>query len=691
MNIITEYPFWFVLFCFMLGALYALILYYKDKHEFSKVLRSTMFVLRFISVSIIAFLLLSPLLKTTVRTVEKPLIIIAQDNSQSVVFGKDSAFYKQFPKELEKMAEILEDDYNVRSYSFGEEVKEGFDHTFSAKQTNMAILFDEFRTLYSDRNVGAVIIASDGIYNQGVNPLYASEKIKFPLYTIALGDTNLNKDLILFKVNYNRIAYLGNEFPVEVVVHANELSGGKSVLNITGKNGTVFRRNIDINNDTYSEKILLHLEAENTGIQRFNISLSTIEDEISTVNNSQNIFIDILDARQKILILAEAPHPDISAIVQAIESNYNYEVEDYITSDFNKSFAEYNLVIMHQLPSVRYSSSRFIEQLNKKNIPALYILGSKTNMTDYNDLTTGLVIKGKKLSFNESTPGFNKDFTLFTMSDQTLEAINEFPPLLSPHGEYKTNNAVSVLFSQTIGNIESDYPLVSFLQTLDSKQGVIAGTGLWRWRMTDFAKNNDHNAFNEIFSKIVQYLSVKVDKSFFRIISESSFYENETVEFDAEVYNKSYELINSPDVSLDIINSEQKNFPFTFSKTTNAYHLEAGSFPVGNYNYKARVKVGSKIYQENGAFTVSPVNIESVNTIADHNLLYKLASRHDGRMFYPSNTEELIEAIQTREDIKSVRYYQKRYNELVNLEWLLIFIILLIAGEWFLRKYNGAY
>ncbi len=691
MSLITEYPLWFVIFCIALGALYAMFLYYRDKHEFSKVLKATMFVLRFLSVSIIAFLLLSPLLKTNLRTVEKPLIIVAQDNSQSVIFGNDSVYYKNYPEELGKIADAFGKDYEIKPYSFGEKVTEGFDPSFNARETNMAILFDELQTLYSNRNVGALILASDGIFNKGVNPLYASEKIKFPVYTIALGDTLLNKDLILFKVNYNRIAYLGNEFPVEVVIHANQLNGGKCLLTISNKSGTLLRKEIEINNDAFSETVLLHLEAKNTGIQRFNVSLAPVEEEISTVNNSQNIFIDILDARQKILILAQAPHPDISAIKQAIESNYNYEVEDYIVGDFNKSFGEYNLVIMHQIPSARYKSGHFINQLSEKNLPVLYILGSKTNLNDFNNLKTGLIIKRKKRSYNESTPYYNKDFALFTISEPTLEVVKEFPPLLSPFGEYKTNNALNVLFWQTIGNVETDLPLLAFLQTLDSKQGVIVGTGLWRWRMTDFAKNNDHNGFNELISKMVQYLSVKVDKSFFRIIGENNFYENENVEFDAELYNDSYELINSPEVSLDIINSDEKNFPFTLSKTANAYHLDAGSFPVGNYIYKAKVKVGSKIYQQNGSFTVSAVNIESINTVADHNLLYKLANRHDGMMFYPSDVDALIETIKSREDIKSVSYHQKRYNELVNLYWIMILLIILIGGEWFLRKYNGAY
>jgi hypothetical protein len=35
----------------------------------------------------------------------------------------------------------------------------------------------------------------------------------------------------------------------------------------------------------------------------------------------------VLDARQKILLLYDGPHPDISTIKQSIESNRNFEVK----------------------------------------------------------------------------------------------------------------------------------------------------------------------------------------------------------------------------------------------------------------------------------------------------------------------------------------------------------------------------
>ncbi len=194
-----------------------------------------------------------------------------------------------------------------------------------------------------------------------------------------------------------------------------------------------------------------------------------------------------------------------------------------------------------------------------------------------------------------------------------------------------------------------------------------------------------------MITKIVQYLSVRVDKSFFRVVGNNNFLENESVGFDAEVYNQSYELINEPDVEMTITNSEGNTFPFVFSKTAKSYHLNAGMLPVDNYSYEASVRVGEKIFKDAGEFTVSPLNIETVNLIADHNLLYQIAQKHDGQMLSPATMEQFPEMLKNRNDIKTITFAEKRYSELVNVFWVLLLILVLISAEWFIRKRNGSY
>lgn len=691
MNIVFEYPSWFILFCLIAGFGYAFILYRKDK-KFSEInswLVRVMAAFRFLVVTLLCFLLLSPLLKTVSRSTEKPVIIIAQDNSESLVVSKDSAFYKKEYKEsLRKLIDVLGEKYDVRTYSFADKIKEisSIDSlTFNEKQTDISALFEEIETRYSNRNLGAVILASDGLYNKGSNPVFTSDKLKIPVYAIALGDTTVKKDVILTKVEHNRLAYLGNEFPMEIVVNAKQLKGKTSTLTITKGATTLFSQALNLNSDAFTVTVPVLLQAKEVGLQHYKVRLSGVEEEMSLANNARDIFIDVLDARQKIVILSDAPHPDISAIKQSIESNQNYEVESYTIDNFDKPLKKYNLVILHSLPSARTTAAKILTELNASDIPVWSFSGA--NAIFRSDLT----LSSKTTKTNEVEPVLEENFPLFTISDELRKGIKDFPAVACPFGTYQNDNNSNVLFYQRIGIVDTKTPLMIFNSTSDVKTAVFTGEGIWRWRLQDFAANGNHQLFDEFISKTVQYLSVKVDKSFFKVLGKNNFFENEAIELEGEVYNESYELINEPEVNIIISNSDNKKFNYTFSKTSNAYRLNAGMMLVGEYKYDAKVKVGAKIYSQRGEFSVTALQVELTNTVADHQLLYSLAKKHDGDIIYPKQLDKLAEILNAREDIKTVSYSEKKLREVINLKWIFFLLLALLSFEWFMRKRNGAY
>lgn len=693
MNIITEYPAWMIVFCIIAGIAYSAILYYKNRrNDFSPLLSKLMSLFRFLAIFFIAFLLLSPLLKTITHTNEKPIIIFAQDNSQSILICKDSSFYKnEYKQKIEKLIDELGQKYDIKSFSFDDKVNEQLNFDYKGKQTDISALFDDLITRYTNRNVGAIIIASDGIYNKGNNPLYVSDKIKAPIYTLALGDTSIRKDLVIQKVNFNRITYLGNTFPIEVVVNANKAKGLSAKLKLTHGQKELFNKTINFSSEQYSETINITTEAKESGLQRYTISISPVNDEITLTNNRKDIFIDVLDARQKILLLAANPHPDVSAIKQTLEGNRNYDVQVALINDFTKPVSDYNLVILHQLPANNSAATKIISDIQKANIPILYILGTQSNISQFNAYNTGLNIAAKNQVFNESLPSLSSEFSYFTISDETRKMLNNFPPLNCIYGNYKSSPSAEPFLIQKIGNVISNQPLILFNQSLGSKNGIITGEGLWKWKLSNYAQKNNSEAFDEIITKIVQYLSVRIEKGLFRVINSHVFNENQNVEFDAELYNDSYELVNENDVNITIINSSGKKFPYQFNKTSNAYHLNAGIYPQGDYKYQAVVKLKNKTLTQNGEFTVMAMDAEFSNTIANHQLLYNLAKKNGGEMLYPSQTDKLADLLQKRDDIKVVKYTQKRFNDLINLYWIFFIIIALLSAEWFLRKRNGGY
>lgn len=692
-KIITEYSLWLLPLCLLLGLAYAFMLYYREKrYEWKKSLIRIFFVLRTLAIFLISFLLLSPLVMTRKRTIEKPLIIVAQDNSQSLLFHKDSAAMRtDYTEEMKKLVEKLEDDYEVKTFSFGDKVTDKPTFDFNDKQTDFAELFDEVQARYANRNIGAVVLASDGLYNKGSNPLYLANEMKFPFYTVALGDTNIQKDMIISRVNYNRISYLGNQFPLEIVVSADKFFGQKATLIVGKGNETLFSKTLDINGERYIETTQVVLESKQPGVQHYRISISALPGEISIINNVQDVYVEVLDGREKILLLAGAPHPDVAALKQSIENSNIYQVEAYIADNFNKSVSAYNMVILHQIPFKGKNHQALLQGISEQKVPVLFVIGASSDVSMFNSLKTGLNIKKSTDKYDEAEPSVANDFALFTISDELKKLSANYPALLVPFGEYNISNAINVLFYQKIGSVQTQRPLLMFNNTGDSKIGIISGEGIWRWRLNNFLQSANHNAFNELTNKMIQFLSVKVDKGRFRINNKNRFMENESVEFDAEVYNESYELINEPEVKIAIINSENKSFPYTFSRTAHAYHLNAGVFPLGEYRYNAQVKVGGELLQKSGAFSVAPVNVEALNLIADHQMLYSMSVKNNGKMLYPGQLSTIPELLKVREDVKSISYSRKSFSDLVNMIWVLALIILLLSAEWFLRRRYGAY
>jgi len=140
-----------------------------------------------------------------------------------------------------------------------------------------------------------------------------------------------------------------------------------------------------------------------------------------------------------------------------------------------------------------------------------------------------------------------------------------------------------------------------------------------------------------------------------------------------------------------ITNSAGKNFPYVFSKTERAYNLNAGFMSAGDYKYKASVKVSDKVYTSAGQFTVTLLQAEQTESVADHALLNALAQKNGGAMFYPNQLDELKAQLLKRDDMKTVSYSHYKLRDLVDVKAIFFILLGLLSLEWFLRKRAGSY
>lgn len=692
-QIISGLPFWFVLLCLLMGAAVAAILYFRNKTSgFSRTLVILLAVLRFVSFSLIAFLLLSPLIKTIGRSTEKPSVVIAIDNSSSMAAGHDSTFLaSSLPAIYKKIKSELANNFNVRFYTFGQDVVQSDNPDYKDAKTDISSFINAINAEFYNRNLGAMVLLSDGIYNSGENPLYPMRNSMYPVFTVKFGDTTVKRDLIISGVTHNRFAYKGNRSPVEVKIHAREAAGASTNLTVSAEGKEIFSRPIRISSANQVFTIPFFIEAGETGLKKYSIALEPISDEINTTNNRREIFVEVKEMRQKIALVAASPHPDLAALKRTLENSNNYQADLFMEGDFNAKVADYSLFILHQLPSSSGQAKRLTDEIIQSKIPVLFILGTQSDLSRFNQFKTGITLSGFNQSTNEALPLLNKDFPLFMLNSSMEALFATLPPLISPFATYQVSNATYILAYQKLGQTITNIPLVAFTQMAEVRYGLIAGEGIWKWRMHDFALNANHQTFDDFINKSVQYLSQPGDKGNFRIYWNNYYSENEPVDFSARLYNETDEPITGPEVEMQITNEDGKEYNYSFTTNGLIYQLSAGSLPAGLYSFRAQTDPGTGMLTKSGNFVVSPLNLEDVNTVANHRLLDAMALETGGASFMPDAAQDIIEVIKNRDDIKPVVYSKKRYTDLVDFFPLLLIIIVLMGVEWFLRKFHGSY
>ncbi len=676
---------WWTLVCLALGIGYAFVLYRRPVN-LSDTFRKILFGIRAFVVFLIAMLLVSPLVQSVSYKPQKPIVLVAQDNSESI---------KLFPGkqdnelDLSKLKGLLGDGYDVHEFHFSHDLAEGLTTKYDGKQTDISYALRQLNDRFVNQNIGALVLATDGTYNQGTDPQYEARNIKANIYTIALGDTVSKRDLLIGNINYNKTAFLGNDFEIEILAEAYQSKGEQMRMTVTEDGRSVHSEVIPVNSDIFKQVVTVKLNADKKGIHKFNVSIAPVKNELSVQNNSETIYVEVLDVKQKILILYDGPHPDITVIRQAIEGNKNYEVKASLVSDLaSLKLTDYSLVILHQLSG---NSFGLLKALIKSKTPIWYMAGAQGDLPSMNYQEKLVKISASQQEMQEVFAQAQPGFTSFTLTDSTLRKLAMFPPLLAPFGNYGSSVAASgILFKQKIGSVQTTYPLLAFGDDNGKRVGVLTGEGLWRWQLSEFDTYGNHHALEELFSQSVQYLTANANGQHFRVYpSKNVFDEGENILINGELYNDAFEPVNTPDVKIELKNTDGKNFNFLFNKNGTGYQLNAGALPVGEYTYNAGVLLGNHPYTATGQLTIKPLNLELRQSAANHQLLRTISKQSGGVMLLPTEISRLADLIKKNDNIKTLVYEDKHYSDIIDVKWIFILILLLLSTEWFFRKREG--
>ncbi len=677
----------------LIGLCFATLLYISNKKQhYSKLLNTILFIIRSLSISLIVLLFFNPYIKVNNKVTEPSTIIIAQDNSNSLILNKDSVFYKKdYPLVLDTLVNNLNKKHSIDKYLFGNEVKDFNTIDYQDYYTDIHEVLKNIKKDYYKKNVGAVILLSDGISNKSYSPEQDIESFPFPIYTVTLGDTTNYPDLYIKDVFYNKSVPTETTIPIRLVANANNCRNKTMSVKVLVDNEIIEEVEIPVNTNRFSNTIDFSIDSGEEGAKQIDIQIEEIEDELTTKNNSKRLFINVVDKQYKVLFYAKSPHPDLGSIKNILADNFDIEI--IFSNEQLPDLKEYDIIFLHQIPYLGMSN---FEELNhalkeNKDLPIFYMVGENTDIESFNKIQNLIEINRGAVNSNlDIKPYLNNTFGLFNIDNEIVNEINKFPPLSLPHLEFSYKNNHDILLQANINDISTSNPVLSFSSD-ERKNAFLFGTNIWKWKLYDYYNNNSYDNFEEIFTKSVKYLLTEKDKELI-INHKESYLNNEPIIFTADLRNPSQELTNESDLRINISNKNTKKvYEYYFSKKDKSYYLNISTLPKGIYNFTAEAQYGNIIYSEKGSFTVDDVGAEAQDLVANSQRMQLLSSLTGGKNFYVNELDKLTEAIDNDERITSIMREETDYKDLINMKSLFFVILSLVSIEWILRKIFGTY
>lgn len=633
--------------------------------------------LRFIAIFGLLVLLINPILtQKSFETIKIPLPIVV-DNSSSIVELKSNESALEVYKKLTSNADLKE-KFDVQSYQFSNELESSESYDFKGTQTRIDGVGKGLKSIHKSVNHPTIII-TDGNQTQGSDYIYSFDENK-AVYPIVLGDTTAVLDLKISQLNVNKYAFLKNKFPVEVFVN---YSGNKSLnatFSISQGNSVLSKQNVSFSNSQKSQMITVLLPAEKVGVQVFKATISSSEQEKNTYNNTKNFAVEIIDQKTEVAIISSINHPDIGALKRAIESNQQRKVTIVKPNQIN-SLQDFNVLILYQ-PTAEFKS--VFEKNDLANLNTWIITGLNT---DFNFLNQNQSVFDFKMSsqIEDYLAGFSPQFNLFAIDNIGFE---NFPPLQNPFGTITSKSNFDKLIGARIRNVELESPLLAYTENQGKRAAFLLGENIWKWRLQSHIDQQSFEKFDVFIDKTIQFLSSNNARKSLVVTHENFYNSGDAIEINAQYFNKNYEFDDNARLSITVKNkATNQTKSYDLLKTTNSYKVNLDGLSAGNYSFTVTENNSKTSYS--GFFEVLDFDIERQFVNPDYAKLNQLSSHTNGKTYLANQVEDLIQSLLTNENYKPIQKEIVKKTPIIDWVWLLIIIVLALASEWFIRKYNG--
>jgi hypothetical protein len=568
---------------------------------------------------------------------------------------------------------------------------------FQGNSTDITRAIDLAFSQKSEVPIRYMILISDGVHNTGSRP-ENRESWPCPVYTIGVGQSEENPDIILTGIDANEIGYIGQEMKVRVALRGPGMGGRQVQIKLRNGKGEVASESIVIPDSGLETEQTLYYTPDRAGEMLLTVSVEGADDEFTTRNNQRELMVHVREQKQKILIIAGSPSPDLGLIRRLFERNEHLELTirtqrnrsgyyegDLTESDFKKS----DLLVLIDMPDTHTDDKAWqeiIHFLQGNPLPFLLVI-SQTRLSRFEfpqewpftpaySKTTGWV-------FPKLTPEGMNHPILQNPASNKISDWEQLPPVQAGPG-VTVLPGTKTLMTGNPENGEQEIPLILSRSTHGRRCVVMLGSQFFRWQMLMWHPEDPKAIFQVFLMNCLTWLTSEDQRPVKIKLTDRVYPAGTSIQVRAEVYDESLLPAQKAHVSLSVQGPESAQF--TMHSRDNGYVSQFRMFKKGLYTVIADARLGNReVGRDTASFVITEFQPEFLQIRAQHDVLKKIAEQSGGQFFPVDSTASLPQLLSF--DSEHIERHQQ--IKVWHQPLFLGFIVFLLTLEWWVRRRKG--
>lgn len=704
---------WLVIIALVAYLGLAILLYRRTNPPFSKKVRVGLGIIRYLALFLIIICLVEPVLSLAVQKKDNPVVVFLADNSSSIQtvenFDQKNAFLNDFISG--KFNNLVPSDAGINAYLFSDTLDADIKPDFSGRQSSIGNVIDDVAENYKGRNLAAIVLASDGLSNYGLDPVNAAREAGVPIYAVDLGPQKISRDIRIVNIDHEPVAYAGKPFDLNIQLEGRGFEKLSIPLVASSNGRELARKNIEILGKGERQKFTLEITPQNPGVQNIKVNLPVQPDEELTDNNVRNINLKVLKSKKRILVATSALNWEATFLQRIIGTSPDFEIDLALESANSRlgaiafptvqdSLNQYDAVLL-----VNCRSQFIVRELNlldsyvrNQGGSVWFLLGDKSLGRYPRDVSKSILPFSPRYDdryFNDFDFHINltedgKIHPVTRLAEDSRENLalwQSIPPFedhLVLSGLKPNTKILAVHPERNAGDDQA--PLIFYNNYGKGKVLTFAAGPLWKIGFINIGYGGDDYGYKKLVMNSINWLTTEEDVERIRLAPNQAIYKSgERVGLSATVLDDNYSPLENSVVNV-IVKAKDNPDSLIVSMNQEApgrFTADLGMLPAGDYTINGSIMWEDRLLKQiTSEFKVEGFSLEEETLFLPPDMMKKISQASGGKYYSIGDFEDIAGDLNTMP-----RYREESYEtRIAGNFWVLLIILGLLTIEWIIRK-----